>query len=175
MRSFIALTVLLVSVAAYGEERSLTLADGGTVRYELIVPGQASPASAAATAKRFIRLLAAGKIEEASLLSNAPKRRFKVLKDYEREVGNKEFRRIYSRLLEPVNPLLAEVAIGDHRLIVWDLGEAKHELAAQYYVLVEGRFFMDDAPNDTRAELRRVLLAWRADPKLRPKPSARTD
>ncbi len=144
-------------------------------RYELIVPGQASPPSAVATARRFIELLAAGRIEDAAVLSNAPKRRFEVLKNYEKQVGEKEFRRIYGRLLRKENPVLAEAAIGDHRLIVWDLGEAKHALAAQYYVLVEGRFLMDDVPNETRAELRRILLAWRKDASLRPKPSARTD
>jgi hypothetical protein len=35
-------------------------------------------------------------------------------------------------------------------------------LAGQYFVEVEGRYLMDDVPNQTRANLRRVLEAYRA-------------
>jgi hypothetical protein len=56
---------------------------------------------------------------------------------------------------------VAEVALGEHRLLVWDLGEAGHRLAGQYYVEVEGKFLMDDVPSEKRTQLRRVLEAYR--------------
>ena len=110
-----------------------------------------------------MRRLSQGDIEGAALLSNSPKRRFEVLKDYEASVGREEFKRAYSRLLSPQNPPLAEIAMGEHRLILWDLGEAENHVAAQYYVKVEGRFLMDDRPSRDRADLQRVLRAWRAE------------
>ena len=54
-----------------------------------------------------------------------------------------------------------EAAIGKRRLLVWDLGEAGHQLAGQYFVEVDGRFRMDDVPNEERSKLQRVLEAKR--------------
>jgi predicted oxidoreductase len=54
-----------------------------------------------------------------------------------------------------------EAAIGEHRLLVWELGEAERKLAGQYYVAAGGRFLMDDVPSERRAELQRVLDGYR--------------
>ena len=48
-----------------------------------------------------------------------------------------------------------------HRLLVWDLGEAGNQLAGQYYVEVDGKFFMDDMPNAERSKLQQVLESFR--------------
>jgi hypothetical protein len=106
---------------------------------------------------RILRHLAEGKLEEAAALSNAPQRRFEVLRDYRDAVGEEEFKRVFGRYFAPENRLVAEVALGRHRLLVWDLGEAGNRLAGQYYVEVEGGFLMDDVPSAERSELRRVL------------------
>jgi hypothetical protein len=116
-----------------------------------------APDSARATAMLILRHLANGKLEEAAALSNAPQRRFEVLRDYRTAVGEEEFKRIFGRYFAPENRLIAEVALGRHRLLVWILGEAGEELAGQYYVEVEGRFLMDDVPSAERSELRQVL------------------
>jgi hypothetical protein len=116
-----------------------------------------APDSARATAMRILGYLAEAKLEEAAALSNAPQRRFEVLRDYRDAVGEEEFKRVFGRYFAPENRLIAEVALGRHRLLVWDLGEAGHRLAGQYYVEVEGRFLMDDVPSRERSELRRVL------------------
>jgi len=64
-----------------------------------------------------------------------------------------------------------EIAIGNRRLLIWDLAEGTHQLAGQYYVEVDGRFLMDDVPGKERAALTRVLQSYR-----RPAtPSKRTD
>jgi hypothetical protein len=116
-----------------------------------------APDSARATAMLILRHLANGKLEEAAALSNAPQRRFEVLRDYRSAVGEEQFKRIFGRYFAPENRLIAEVALGRHRLLVWILGEAGEELAGQYYVEVEGRFLMDDVPSAERSELRQVL------------------
>jgi hypothetical protein len=105
----------------------------------------------------MLRHLADGNIEEAAALSNAPQRRLEVLRDYRAAVGEEEFKRVFGRYFAAENRLIAEVALGRHRLLVWDLGEAGNRLAGQYYVEVEGKFLLDDVPSQERSELRRVL------------------
>jgi len=93
------------------------------------------PDSAVDTARRIAGHLAAGEIEEAALLSNAPKRRFEVLMDYREAVGEAEFKRVFGEYADPRNPLLAELAIGPRRALVWRLGPGQPRRA----VLHRGR------------------------------------
>ena len=121
-----------------------------------------SPGSAYGTAKLLLKHLAAGDIEEAARLSNAPRERYEVLRDYRAEIGEEEFKQIFGRYFDPQNRLVAEYALGPRRLLIWDLGEAAHHLAGQYYVESEkGKFLMDDAPSEERSRLRRVLQDYR--------------
>ena len=72
-------------------------------------------------------------------------------------VGEEEFKRLFARYFEPGNRLLAELALGPRRLLVWELGDADNRLAGQYYVEVDGQFLMDDVPSEERSKLRQVL------------------
>jgi hypothetical protein len=128
--------------------------------YTSVQPG--APGSAYETAKQLLARLAEGDIEAAASLSNAPERRRDVLRYYRETVGDEEFRRIFSRYLDPANPLIAEVAIGPRRLLLWKLGEANDHIAGQFYVEADGRFLMDDAPGEERAQLRKLLEAARS-------------
>lgn len=110
---------------------------------------------------QLLQHLASGDIEAAAALSNAPKRRYEVLRDYRNSVGDEEFKRVFARYMAPANRLVMEAAIGRRRLLVWDLGEAGNHLAGQYYVEVGGKFLLDDEPNEERSKLRRVLEAYR--------------
>jgi len=147
-----------------GAERTVKLDDGSVVAYELVEPGNLS--SARETALALLRQLAEGNIEAVAGHSNAPDRRREVLVQYQNSVGEAEFRRIFSRYLES-GSIVAEAAIGERRLIVWDLGDAGHRIAGQYFVRTAGRFVIDDVPNDERRRLARVLASYRAG-KLRP-------
>jgi len=129
-------------------------------KYTLVEPGSAG--SAFGTAKTILAHLTEGNIEAAAALSNAPDRRGDVLRYYRETVGEEEFKRIFARFLDPANPLLAEVAIGPRRLLLWKLGEANDHISGQYYVESDGRFLMDDVPSEERMQLRRVLDAARA-------------
>jgi hypothetical protein len=146
---------------AQAEERVLELKDGAVVHYKLLDAAATPEASARQTANRVLRHLVDGDIEQAALLSNAPRRRYEVLREYRASVGEEEFKRVFGRYFAPDNKLVAEVALGEHRLLVWDLGEAGHRLAGQYYVEVEGKFLMDDVPSEKRTQLRRLLEAYR--------------
>ena len=74
------------------ENRTLDLDGGGSVTYTLRIhpadahvarpTGELAPTSALDAAKLLNLHLSAGDIEEAALLSNAPRRRFEVLRDY---------------------------------------------------------------------------------------------
>ena len=141
------------------EDRVLEFAPDEFVSYRVL---QGTANSARPTAERLLRHLAAGDIEAAALLSNAPRRRFEELQNYLSMVGEDEFRRVFGQYFAPANRLVAEFAIDSHRLLVWDLGDAGNHLAGQYYVEVDGRFLMDDVPNETRAQLRHVLQAYRS-------------
>ena len=128
--------------------------------YRLITDPQES---ARASATQLLRLLAEGNIDDAAALSNAPRQRYEVLRDYHESVGEEEFKRVYARYFDPANRLLAEAAIGRRRLLIWALGEADNHLAGLYFVEVNGRFVLDDLPHAERAELQRVLQAYRQE------------
>ena len=126
-----------------------------------------SPTSALDTAKLLNLYLASGDIEEAALLSNAPRRRFEVLRDYREIVGEEEFKRVFAQYFYLDNRLIAEVAIDKHRLLLWELKTAAQPslastVAGQYFVEIEGRYLIDDIPNDMRTRLRWVLEAYRS-------------
>jgi len=118
------------------------------------------PNSALNTAKLLELHLSTGSAEEAALLSNAPRRRFEVLQEYQASVGDDSFRQVYTEYFESRNRVVAEVTIGEHSLLVWHLRDP-NRYAGQYYVRVEGRTLMDDVPSLERARLRRILEAIR--------------
>jgi len=170
------LTLAAAGAAAQGAaERALELPDGSRVSYTLRIHAPDAhlldaaatlvPASPLESAKLLNRHLSAGNLEEAALLSNAPRRRFEVFREYRDSIGEDEFRRIFARYFYPENRLLAEIAIERHRLLIWELkepGAGAPHLAGQYFVEVEGRYLLDDVPSATRSRLRQVLEAWRS-------------
>jgi hypothetical protein len=123
--------------------------------------------SARPTAERILLHLAAGEIDAAAALSNAPAERAELLRAYRDRVGEKEFRRVFAEY--SAKPIAHEIAIGDRRLVMWDFDGP---LGAQYFVRSGERFLLDDVPSDERTKLRRVLAAYRAG---RIKPSGGTD
>lgn len=122
---------------------------------------QEPPHSAHAAALELLQHLAEGNLEAAAAMSNAPQRRLEVLRAYRDRIGEEEFRRVYARYFAPENRLIAEVAAGPRRLLVWDLGDAGHHIAGQVYVESGGKFLLDDVPSRERAELRALLKNYR--------------
>jgi hypothetical protein len=116
--------------------------------------------SAGPIAERILQHLAAGDIDAAAALSNAPAQRAEMLRAYRDRVGEAEFRRVFAEYAS--RPVTREVAIGDRRLLMWNLS---NHLAGQYFVVAGDTFLMDDVPSDERTQLRRVLNAYRAEPK----------
>ncbi|MEK6243591.1 MAG: hypothetical protein AABM33_03735 [Pseudomonadota bacterium] len=162
-----------VSLHAQTEEsRTLEFDGGGRVTYTLRThpadahvarpAGELAPTSALDAAKLLNLHLSTGDIEEAALLSNAPRQRFEVLRDYRESVGEEEFKRVFAQYFYAENRLLAEIAIGKHRLLIWDLKDGASRIAGQFFVEIEGRYLMDDVPGETRTSLRRILDAWRS-------------
>jgi predicted metal-dependent phosphoesterase TrpH len=160
------------TLAQTEETRTLEVSGGASVNYTLRThpagahlarPGaELAPTSALDAAKLLNLHLSAGDILEAAVLSNAPRRRFEVLRDYRESVGADEFKKVFSQYLSPQNRLIAEIAIDRHRLLIWDLKEGATRIAGQYFIEIEGRYFIDDVPNDTRTSLRWVLEAYRS-------------
>jgi hypothetical protein len=167
-----ALFFAAASQAQTEEARTLEIDGGARVAYSLRShPADAhltrpakelAPDSALNTARLLNLHLSAGDIEEAALLSNAPRRRFEVLRDYQEAVGDEEFKRVFAQYLTAENRLIAEIAIEKHRLLVWSLKAGATQIAGQYFVEIEGRYLIDDVPNDTRTQLRWVLEAYRS-------------
>lgn len=159
MRLGFALAILLlVAAASHAEERTVRMPNGTTVAYRVVEAGEAS---AQPVALQMLTYLAAGQIDQAARLSNEPSRRTEVLRDYIAIVGEAEFRRVYAQYLQPENKLVAEVAMGPRRLLIWDLKTAGHRLAGQYYIESDGRFLMDDRPGPERFALQQVLAEHR--------------
>jgi len=153
------------------EPRVLEMENGERVNYVLRMhPADAhvldasaapQPRSALNTAKLVTRYLAEGRIEDASLLSNAPKARYARLRESFEGWSELDFRRAYARYFDPGNRIVGEVSIDGHRLLIWHLRDTDY-LAAFFLVEIEDRLLIDDVPNATRANLRRVLEAYRA-------------
>jgi hypothetical protein len=150
--------LLLLAAASHAEERTLRMPNGSTVAYRVVGAGEAS---AQPVATQLLTHLAAGQIDEAARLSNEPSRRTEVLRDYVAIVGEAEFRRVYAQYLQPENRVIAEIAMGPRRLLIWDLQTAGHRLAGQYYIEADGRFLMDDRPGPERLALQQVLAEHR--------------
>ena len=149
----------------------LDLDSGGRIEYALrTFPAEAhlldpasdlAPTDALSAAKLVTRHLAAGRIEEASLLSNAPKARFDRLRESLAGWNAADFEHAYGRYFAPGNRIVGEAVIGNHRLLMWYLKDVDH-LAAYYFVEVNGKLLLDDVPSEARAKLRRVLEAFRS-------------
>lgn len=150
--------LVLVAAAGHAEERTLRMPNGSTVTYRVVDAGEAS---AQPVAVQILTHLAAGRIDDAARLSNEPSRRTEVLRDYIAIVGEAEFRRVYAQYLQPENRLVAEIAMGPRRLLIWDLQTAGHRLAGQYYIEDDGKFLMDDRPGPERLALQQVLAEHR--------------
>ena len=116
-------SVLLFAVAALAQDLPA---------FTRVQPG--ATGSAYETARQLLGHLAEGNIEAAAALSNAPDTRADVLRFYRQTVGEDEFKRIFSSYLAPSNPLIAELAIGPRRLLLFRLGEANDHIADQIYV-----------------------------------------
>ena len=164
---------ILASASAAAQEipRTLALEGGAQIAYTLRNPApgahlpdpsaRLAPTSALNTARMVVQYLARGEIEEAALLSNAPRERFGVYKDRLETWGEEQFKQLFAQYALPANPVLAEIVIGEHSLIIWNLREEKR-LAGQFFVRIEDKVLMDDKPNAARAQLRRVLEAYRS-------------
>jgi hypothetical protein len=168
---FLFLLAASAPFARADEPRVLEMENGERVSYLLRMhPADAhvldasaglQPRSALNTAKLVTRYLAEGRIEDASLLSNAPKARYARLRESFEGWNEADFRRTYERYFDPENRIVGEVSIDGHRLLIWYLRDTDY-LAAFFLVEIEGRLLIDDVPNQTRANLRRVLEAYRA-------------
>lgn len=167
------LAVLLAcaSITHADEQRVLELENGERLEYalrthpvnaHLLDPGgQLAPSSALGTAKLVTHYLAEGRVEEASLLSNAPKARFERLRESFEGWSEGDFKRSYGRYFAPENRIVGEAMIDGHRLLMWYLKDTEY-LTGFFLVEIEGKFLLDDVPNGTRASLRRVLEAYRS-------------
>ena len=161
-RALAALVLACGAALAQPQERSLALENGETLRFQVLDATVPDDHSARRVSERLLRHLAAGELEEAALLSTAPRRRYAELASYRATVGEREFKEVFERYLAAGAPLM-EVAIDEHRLLIWDLAEgAQHRLAGQYFVRIQDRFLLDDVPSATRSRLRKVLEAYRA-------------
>jgi hypothetical protein len=112
-------------------------------------------------AARLLGLLGKGNIEAAARLSNAPERRYEVLREYRDAIGDDAFRQLYVRYLSPPNRVVAEAALGVRRLLIWELVDADRQLAGQFFIEVDGSFLLDDIPSPERARLQRALQDYR--------------
>ena len=152
--------LLVAAVPAFSQERLLQLPNGEELRYRVITEASES---ARPVALQILKHLAAGDLDAAAAMSNAPERRLEVLRDFRNTVGEDEFKRLFGRYFAPQNRILMEAALGKRRLLIWDLGEVGNQLAGQYFVELEGKFVMDDVPNEERAKLQRLLEAQRKE------------
>ena len=169
------LATLLLALGAHAqteETHTLQREDGTSVTYVLrTYPADAhllspdarpTPTTPLNSAKLIILHLSDGDIEDAALLSNSPRRRYEELRNYRERVGEEEFKRVFAQYLAADNRLIAEIAIDNRSLLIWDLRTGATRIAGQYFVEIDGSYLIDDVPNEQRTHLRWVLEAYRA-------------
>lgn len=149
--------------ARAAEEREIEI-DGRPIRYTVEAPAAERPGSQTnttlATARRLHEHLARGEIEAAALLSNSPKRRFEIYRDYRESVGEAGFKQVYAQYLDSSTQPLAEIALGERRLIVWKLAGLAQS-TGEFFIRIEDETYMDDVPSADRQLLRRILETYR--------------
>jgi hypothetical protein len=172
---------LLLALAAQAqteEIRTLSREDGTSLTYTLrTYPPDAHllrpdskpvPTSALESAKLIILHLSSGDIEQAALLSNAPRRRYEELDNFKKANGDDQFKRVFAEYFDPRNSVAAEIVVDNRSLLIWKLvsppkpGTPPYHYAGQFFVAVDGAYLIDDVPNEQRARLRWVLEAYRA-------------
>lgn len=164
LRALAALFAALLSThAGASEEREIQI-DGRAIRYSVDEPSaehQTTETSAAlATARRLHEYLARGEIEAAALLSNSPKRRFEIYRDYLESVGEAGFKEVYGQYLQSSTRPIAEVAIGERRMLVWKLAGLA-QATGEFFIRIDDETYMDDIPSEERQLLRRILETYR--------------
>lgn len=162
---------LAAAHARTAQALSLTLADGRRIDYTLrTFPPSASPiasgtklapANAFDAARLLISRLARGRIEDAALLSNAPKQRYRLLHEAYAGWKPEDFARAYGRYFVPPNRIVAEASIGEHHLVLWKLQDIDY-LAGYFFMDIDGKTYLDDWPSPARAELEQLLQAYRS-------------
>jgi hypothetical protein len=184
---FLAGMLLALAAQAQTEEiRTLAREDGSSVTYTLrTYPPDAhllrpdtrpAPTSALESAKLIIFHLSDGDIEQAALLSNAPRRRYEELATFKKTHGDDQFKRVFGEYFDPKNSVAAEIVVDNRSLLIWKLVDASKggapafHYAGQFFVEVDGAYLIDDVPNEQRTRLRWVLEAYR-NGKISPKPS----
>lgn len=172
---------MLLALAAHAqteEVRTLAREDGTSVTYKLrTYPPDAHllrpdtrpvPTSALESAKLIIFHLSDGDIEQAALLSNAPRRRYEELATFKKTHGDEQFKRVFAEYFDPKNSVAAEIVVDNRSLLIWKLtgaskaGTTAFHYAGQFFVEVDGAYLIDDVPNEQRTRLRWVLDAYRA-------------
>lgn len=171
VHALLATLIAVAPVARGDEQRVLELENGDRVDYALRMhPADAhrldagarlAPTSAINTAKLLTRYLAEGRLEDAALLSNSPKARFARLRESFEGWSEGDFKRAYGRYFAPENRIVGEVAIDAHRLLMWYLSDTDY-VTGFFLVEIDGKLLLDDVPNRTRANLQRVLEAYRS-------------
>jgi hypothetical protein len=164
LRAAAALFAALAATPSGAAEEREILVDGRPIRYTVEAPPAERPgadgSAALATARRLHEHLARGEIEAAALLSNSPKRRFEIYRDYLESVGEAGFRQVYAQYLDSSTQPLAEIAIGERRLVVWKLAGLA-QATGEFFIRVDDETYMDDVPSEDRQLLRRILDTYR--------------
>lgn len=153
------------------QTRSFRLADGKSITYTLrefprdtrrrAPDTKLEPTSALDTARLLISDLARGKVEDAALLSNAPKQRYKLLHDAYTGWTAGDFARTYGRYFLPQNRIVAEASIGAHHLVLWRLQDIDY-LAGYFFMDIDGKTYLDDWLSPQRSQLEQLLWAYRS-------------
>jgi hypothetical protein len=157
--------------AQTGQARSLKLADGSRIDYTVrdfpsdaqapVTDAKLAQTNALDTARLLISDLARGQIEDAALLSNAPKQRYKLLHDAYAGWTSADFARAYGRYFLAQNRIVAEASIGEHHLVLWRLQDIGY-LAGYFFMDIDGKTYLDDWPSPARSQLEQVLWAYRS-------------
>ncbi len=95
-------------------------------------------------------------------LSNAPEKLKELYGGFKEKMGEADFQKAFSGYFKGDNAYLGEVRIGKHVMLLLRVKELDNEAVAQFYVLQDGKYWVDDLDSKEKAQLGELFNAYKA-------------
>lgn len=121
-----------------------------------------SDRGAVAASLSLYRALAAADISSAAAMSNDRERTYAKYERYIERLGAAEFKKMFATYFVGGASYTHELVIGEHHMLLIE-DPSDDTIAAQFYVLTDGKYLVDEKPGRERDQLGRIFMAVREE------------
>lgn len=164
-----ALLLAFCCAAAAGEPVTRTWkSPEGEITYELVVfepplkitRQLKSDSGAVATSLTLYRALGSADISTAAAMSNDRERTYTKYEKYLERIGPAEFKKMFASYFVGGASFTHELIIGAHHMLLVE-DSTDDTIAAQFYVVADGKYLIDEKPSPERDQLGAIFNAVR--------------